>query len=76
MENKYNSKVPTGSTSNYVNGLYSKDGRLINSRPDSESGIERAASIRKELKNAKKISMIADGIELADMRKKIREDFF
>ena len=76
MENKYKAKVPTGSTSNYVAGLYSKDGRLINARPDSESGIDKAASIKKEIKKARKISMIADGIELAEMRKNIREDFF
>ena len=34
-------------TSDYVNGLYVKDGRLINARPDGVSGIEEAAMYRK-----------------------------
>ena len=48
MENKYKAKVPTGSTSNYVAGLYSKDGRLINARPDSEGGIEKQLLSKKK----------------------------
>ena len=37
-------------TNNYVDGLYIKNGRLINDRPDSVSGIERAASIKRAVK--------------------------
>ena len=33
------------SKDNYVNGLYIKDGRLINDRPDGMTGIQRAASM-------------------------------
>ena len=32
------------SINNFVDGLYIKDGRLINDRPTSESGIARAAN--------------------------------
>ena len=39
------------SINNYVDGLYIKDGRLINDRPSSESGIARAASIKRSVKN-------------------------
>ncbi len=50
-------------------GLKVKDGRLINDRPVGKSGLEEAAEIRKSMKRNDKISIVADGIELADMRK-------
>ena len=52
-----------------INGLYVKDGRLINERPDGINGIEQAANLRKVVKYNKKVDMIADGIERAEMRK-------
>jgi len=52
-----------------MNGLYVKDGRLINERPDGINGIEQAANLRKMVKYNKKVDMIADGIERAEMRK-------
>jgi len=52
-----------------INGLYVKDGRLINERPDGINGIEQAANLRKMVKYNKKVEMIADGIERAEMRK-------
>lgn len=57
-----------------MDGLIVKNGRLINNRPEwtNKSGIEKAAELRKEVKRAKKISMIADGIDMAEDRK----DFF
>ena len=55
-------------TSDYVNGLYVKDGRLINGRPDGVSGIERASMMRQQMKKQYKIDCIADGIERAKMR--------
>jgi hypothetical protein len=61
------------STSNYVDGLYIKDGRLINERPDGESGIARAAAVKRAVKNDRKINMIAEGIELAENKKQWRE---
>ena len=41
---------------NFVDGLYSKDGRLINDRPNSMMGIEKAAKLRKMVKNKKILS--------------------
>ena len=54
--------------SDYVGGLYVKDGRLINNRPDGETGIAMAARFRAEMKKQYKIDCIADGIERAKMR--------
>ena len=59
-----------------MNGLHIKNGRLINDRPDGETGIQQAARIKKVMKNQKKIDMIADGIERAEMREKLRKMMF
>ena len=58
---------------NYVEGLFVKDGRLINSRPDGETGIAEAARIKRAVKNDRKINQIAEGIELAENKKNWRE---
>ena len=52
---------------NYVDGLYSKDGRLINDRPNSMMGIEKAAKLRKMVKRQENIEQIAEGIRRAQM---------
>ena len=57
------------SKDNYVDGLFIKDGRLINDRPDGMTGIQRAASIKRSVNNDKKINMIAEGIQIAEDRK-------
>ena len=60
-------------------GLYVQDGRLINDRPDGESGISMAARLRAEMKGSKKVRNIANGIELAQERaegKKAMEAMF
>ena len=67
--NKYNENMPTGQTDNNVEGLYIKDGRLINGRPSGINGIEKAASLKNMMKRSKKINMIADAIDLAEVRK-------
>ena len=53
--------------SNFVEGLYVKDGRLINDRPDGMMGIEKAAQLRKMVKKQEKVQMISDGILRAKM---------
>ena len=58
--------------SDMVEGLYVKNGRLINGRPNGMSGIEQAANMKRIIDEDRKIKMIADGIERAEMRK----DFF
>jgi len=52
-----------------MGGLTVKDGRLINDRPCGVSGIQQAVNVRKTLHRAKKVNMIADGIELAENKK-------
>ena len=67
----YNNK-----TSDYVNGLYVKDGRLINDRSDGVSGIAQASMYRKQMKKQYKIDCIADGIEKAKERENMRDNFY
>jgi hypothetical protein len=62
----------TGSEDNYVDGLYIKDGRLINDRMDSMTGIQQAANMKRIIKEDRKIKRIADGIERAEDMKKFR----
>jgi hypothetical protein len=64
---------PKSSTSDFVQGLYVKDGRLINDRPDGVSGIQQAANIKRAVKNDRKINQIAEGIQLAENKKKWKE---
>ena len=53
--------------SNFFDGLYVKDGRLINSRPDGMMGIEKIAKMKKMVHKQEKEQMIADGILRAKM---------
>lgn len=59
MEMKYQS----------MGGLRVEKGRLINDRPQGVSGLEQASRVQKMMHRAKKVDMIADGIELAEGRK-------
>ena len=52
-----------------MGGLRVEKGRLINDRPNGVSGIEQAGMLRKAMRRAKKVDMMADGIELAEGRK-------
>ena len=55
-----------------MGGLTVKDGRLINDREPGVSGIEQAARIKKSMCKARRVSEIADGISLAE----VRENFY
>ena len=55
--------------SDFVDGLYVQNGRLINGRLDSMTGIQKAANMKRIIDEDRKIKMIADGIERAEMRK-------
>ena len=55
---------------NFVDGLYVKDGRLINDRPDRMMGIEKAAKLRKMVKAQRNSEQIAEGIQRAKMLEK------
>lgn len=50
-------------------GLDVNDGMLINNRLDGETGIKRAANIKREMKRAEKISVYADAMSMAESRK-------
>ena len=55
-----------------MDGLTVKNGRLVNNRPDGISGIQEACMIKKSMKRAKKIDMMAEAIDVS----KMRSDYF
>lgn len=55
--------------SDMVDGLYVKNGRLINGRPNSMTGIQQAANMKRIIDEDRQIKMIADGISRAEMMK-------
>lgn len=55
------------------NGLTVKDGMLINNRPDGQTGIAQAAQIRKSIKTAEKVSIIARGNAMGEMMSEMVE---
>ena len=63
-------------TSDFFNGLYVKDGRLINDRSDGVSGIEQASMYRQQMKKQYKIDCIADGIERSKEREDMKKNFY
>ena len=50
-----------------MQGYEVKDGRLINMAPSPEMGITKLAEMREGNKRAKKVRMIAEGNELANV---------
>jgi|TARA_R110000823_G_scaffold236999_3_gene362604 hypothetical protein len=63
----------TMNSNDYVNGLLVKNGRLINDRQDGQSGIARAASMKRAVTNDRKVNQIAEGIQLAEDKKKFNQ---
>lgn len=63
----YASKMMAGS------GLDVQGGRLINNRPDGMTGIAQIAMGKKAMKRVEKVSMIADGVAMGDMRSDMME---
>jgi hypothetical protein len=49
------------------NGLSVRNGRLVNNRPDGQTGIAQASQVRKSMKQAEKVSMIAKGVAMGDI---------
>jgi len=62
--------------SDYIDGLYVENWRLINERPNSMTGIQKAASIKRSVSNDRKINQVAEGIQLAENKKKFNELYF
>jgi ABC-type uncharacterized transport system ATPase component len=54
-------------------GLTIKDGMLINNRPDGQSGIAQAAQVKKAMKTAEKISIVARGTAMGEMMSEMGE---
>ena len=55
------------------NGLTVRNGRLINNRPDGQTGIAQAADIRKSAKRAEKIMVVAKGTAMGEMMSEMGE---
>ncbi len=62
-----NKAITDGAPSDFVDGLYVQNGRLINNRPDGMMGIEKAVKMKQMVKEQKKTQMISDGILRAKM---------
>ena len=60
-----------------MDGLTIKNGRLVNNRPEwmDKTGIQVGAEIRKEMKRAKKMTLMADAIDMAEDRKEMKQFF-
>ena len=56
------------------NDLTVKNGRLINNRPNSVTGIQQAAQIKKDLKKAEKIQMYSEAVSLGMQKAEMIED--
>ena len=59
--------------SDYIDGLYVKNGRLINERPNSMTGIQKAVSIKRSVTNDRKINQVAEATQLAENKKNFNE---
>lgn len=56
-----------------VSGLTVKDGMLINNRPDGQTGIAQMSQVRKSIRQAEKISVIARGNMMGEMMSEMGE---
>jgi hypothetical protein len=56
------------------NDLTVKNGRLINNRPNSVTGIQQAVQIKKDLKKAEKIQMYSEAVSLGMQKAEMIED--
>lgn len=54
-----------------MGGMTVKDGRLINDRQEGLSGIAEANNLRSSKQRSEKVNMLADGILLAEAKKKM-----
>ena len=59
------------------NDLTVRNGRLINTRPNSVTGIQQAAQIKKDLKREQKIQMMAEAVyrgdKMSDLEESLKE---
>jgi len=58
-----------------INSDYTiKNGRLVNNAPPLQTGLCKMAEMRKAMKKSEKVSMIADAIDIAEMREEMRKN--
>lgn len=57
-----------------MNGLTVSNGMLINNRPDGQTGIAQAAQVKKAMKTAEKVSVIARGTAMGEMMSEMEDD--
>ena len=50
------------------NDLTVRNGRLINTRPNDKTGIQKACEIKKELKKQEKIAVMSEAMYRAELR--------
>ena len=55
------------------NGLTMRNGRLINNRPDGQTGIAQAADARRSMKRSEKIMIVAKGTAMGEMMSEMGE---
>lgn len=63
----FGNSVYQSKESGSFDGLTMKNGRLINNRPDGQTGIAQASDIRRAMKRAEKISIVAKGTAMGEM---------
>jgi hypothetical protein len=54
-------------------GLTVRNGRLINNRPDGQTGIAQAADIKRSMKRAEKVMIVAKGTAMGEMMSEMGE---
>jgi len=54
-------------------GLTIEDGMLINNRPNSMTGIQKAAQVKKAIHKAEKIQMMSEAVFLGNIRSEMME---
>ena len=54
-------------------GLNVSDGMLINNRPDGMTGIRQAADLKKVVKKAEKVQMMAEAVYLGNIKSEMME---
>ena len=65
--NLKNSIYQQKSAGDSYSGLTVSDGMLINNRPDGQTGIAQLAQMKKAIKVAEKVSIIARGNSMSEM---------
>jgi len=69
LKNSIYQQRPNGSFS----GLTVNDGMLINNRPDGQTGIAKLAEMKKSIRTAEKISIVARGNAMGEMMSEMGE---